>query len=534
MTNRDNPAVNPEINPYDETPYTSFPFKYTRPEHLRAVGMLFGMNPPEVETARVLELGCSSGGNIIGFASTFPKAKVIGVDLSNVQIEEGKQIIKALGLKNIELKAMSIIDIDKSFGMFDYIISHGVLSWVPEVVRSKILEISKTHLSPQGIAYISYNTLPGWNMARTTRDMMQFHSALFGDIKDQVAQSRLFLNFVKDALAGTQSPYEKFLEAEAGHLQNQSDYYLRHEHLSPENTQFYFHEIVDMAKKQGLTYLSDTNVASMYIGNLPEKARSKLSAITDIVRAEQYMDFINNRRFRCSLLCHDNVALNRSINSTVLDKMLISVNVTAEKALSDASLLDSSESLSFYINDNKESAISTSSPIMKAILYACAESNGYPTSPKALAKDATKKLKNVTSDAVKAEIDNNMPLLLLRGMINVVPNLPTYINTISSKPKVSDLVRFQASKDNAIVATNQVNDAVSINIVDRFALRYLDGKNTIEQIVDKLIESHVKSGDLVIKEGETPITDAKVLKSRLQEALLQCIESYRKNCLLVG
>jgi methyltransferase-like protein/trans-aconitate methyltransferase len=521
-------------NPYDEMPYASFPFCYTRPEHLRTVGKLFGMNPPDVKTARVLELGCAAGGNLLCFASSFPKSKTIGVDLSKVQVAEGVKDITELKLKNIELKAISITDIDESFGEFDYIVCHGVFSWVPEFVRDKILEISKKHLSPQGIAYISYNTLPGWNMVRTTRDMMQFHSTLFGDIKDQVAQSRLFLDFVKDALSGTQSHYEKFLASETGHLQKQSDHYLRHEYLSGENVQFYFHDFVDLAKAKGLAYLSDTNISSMYVGNLPEKARAQLSTISDIVRAEQYMDFINNRRFRCTLLCHDNVPLNRNISSASLDGMLLSLNVTPEKPLSDIALHDSTETLSFYLNGNKEAAISTSSPSMKAVLYAAAETCGYPISPNDMATLAATKLPNFSAEVIKAEIDGNIPLLMLRGMVKAFGSPPEYINTISDKPKTSSLTRFQALKNNASWVTNQINDIVSISIVDRFILRYMDGKHTVDQIVDKLIESHIKNGELVIRQGEEPITDDKEIRARLKEAVATCLESYKKNCLLVG
>ena len=103
------------------------------------------------------------------------RVNIVGIDLSKVQIDAGLANIKALGLKNIELKHCSITDIDESFGKFDYIICHGVFSWVPEFVREKILEISNKNLIENGIAYISYNTLPGWNMVRTIREMMAYH-----------------------------------------------------------------------------------------------------------------------------------------------------------------------------------------------------------------------------------------------------------------------------------------------------------------------------------------------------------------------
>ena len=134
------------------------------------------MTPPKIETSRVLELGCASGGNLIPHAVNYPKGQYVGVDLSKTQIDSGLEQVKSLGLKNIELKCCSITDIDESFGKFDYIICHGVISWVPDFVRDKIFEISSKNLSKNGIAYISYNTLPGWNMVRSIRDMMLYHA----------------------------------------------------------------------------------------------------------------------------------------------------------------------------------------------------------------------------------------------------------------------------------------------------------------------------------------------------------------------
>jgi hypothetical protein len=66
----------------------------------------------------------------------------------------------ALGLKNVEIKQLDILDIDDSLGQFDYIISHGVYSRVPPAVQNKILDLCKRHLAANSVAYISYNIIP--------------------------------------------------------------------------------------------------------------------------------------------------------------------------------------------------------------------------------------------------------------------------------------------------------------------------------------------------------------------------------------
>ena len=127
----------------------------------------------------MLELGCASGDNLIPMALGLPNARFVGIDLSARQIEQGQRQVSALGLANIELRQYNIADVDASWGKFDYIICHGIYSWVPAPVRERLLAICRDNLAPNGVAYVSYNTLPGWHMRGMIRDMMIYHSAAF-------------------------------------------------------------------------------------------------------------------------------------------------------------------------------------------------------------------------------------------------------------------------------------------------------------------------------------------------------------------
>ena len=160
---------------YDEVPYHSFPFPETHPDRLAMIGRLFGLIPPDVTRCRVLELGCAGGGNIMPMAALYPNSRFVGIDLSARQVEAGTRNISQLGLSNIELRHGSITDVDDSWGQFDYILCHGVYSWVPAAVQDKILDICKWNLSPDGIAYVSYNTLPGWHMRGMIREIGRAH-----------------------------------------------------------------------------------------------------------------------------------------------------------------------------------------------------------------------------------------------------------------------------------------------------------------------------------------------------------------------
>jgi SAM-dependent methyltransferase len=168
-------------NSYDEVPYADYVFHHTHPACVGAVAALYGMRPANPERCRILELGCAAGANLIPMACDLPGSALVGVDLSARQIDVARRTVTALGLTNIDLRRTSTLDVDDSFGRFDDIICHGVYSWVPAEVREAILAVCKANLAPTGIAYVSYNTYPGWHMHRVARDMMTYHVGQFLD-----------------------------------------------------------------------------------------------------------------------------------------------------------------------------------------------------------------------------------------------------------------------------------------------------------------------------------------------------------------
>lgn len=194
---------------YDEIPYPSYAFTQSHPDRLATVATLLGMVPPPVTRCRVLELGCASGGNLIPMAYALPESEFIGIDLSGREVAEGQALIKTLDLPNITLKHLNIMEVDASLGQFDYIIAHGIYSWVPEAVREKMLALCREQLAPNGVAYISYNIHPGWRFLGVVREMLLYHTHHLDDPQAQVTEARAFLEFLTrwipsdpDSLAG--------------------------------------------------------------------------------------------------------------------------------------------------------------------------------------------------------------------------------------------------------------------------------------------------------------------------------------------
>ncbi|WP_375318843.1 methyltransferase regulatory domain-containing protein [Candidatus Tisiphia endosymbiont of Oplodontha viridula] len=520
---------------YDDFPYESFPFTYTRPEHLRTIAMVFGIQPPMVENARILDIGCGEGGNMVNFAESYPSSYSLGIDLSKVQITNGMEIIKSLGLKNIDLKHLSILDIDESFGKFDYIICHGVISWVSDEVREKIFAISSKLLSPNGVAFISYNTLPGWNMQKTIRDMMMFHSAIFTDNHDKLQQAKLLLDFVNESLEGSDSPYSKFLQYEANILKGLQNSYLLHEYLGEENTAFYFQEFISNARKHNLNYLGDSSLSAMFVDNLPVKAAEKLQSINDIVRTEQYMDFITNRKFRTTLLCHDNVMINRTIEPSKLAGFYTTLNIRPVTPESEVDISNAVDSLGFYYRNSGTPDISTSSPVMKAVFYVYADNIGNPLTLEQITKLAMKKLEKLQLKDFREEVDSVIAKLVLQGYVQIFATKPNSVYKISSKLEVSELVRYQAQKleKTNLFVTNRVNAAISLQLHEKYIIELLDGTNSIEQIEEKIFEKFT-SGLLVASNENGIVSDEQLLKSYITHCVDSCLQKLKRNYLLIG
>jgi SAM-dependent methyltransferase len=97
----------------------------------------------------------------------------VGIDLSQVHIDQGNRRVRALGLDNIELMHSDIAQLDlAAMGQFDFIICHGVYSWVPDEVQETTLAACGQLLSPAGVAYVGYNRYSGWKAKEIVRDAM--------------------------------------------------------------------------------------------------------------------------------------------------------------------------------------------------------------------------------------------------------------------------------------------------------------------------------------------------------------------------
>ena len=271
---------------YDDLPYEGTICRQSHPDYLYRAVRLSGFAAPGFRAARVLELGCGAGLNTVSAALALPQASFTGIDLSQNHIARALRYKETLNLNNATFRQENILDFGKDGGPFDYIICHGVFSWVPGDVRRKILEICRGNLSAGGLALISFNALPGWNFNRSLREMLRYHVRGLAAPVEKTKEARTFLAALADNAAETAPGYGEFVRAEHEKLSRLPDGYFFHDLLAEENEPFYLHEFAALLEPYGLRYIADADSA----------------APGATLEEEQYRDYASNRRFRMAIL----------------------------------------------------------------------------------------------------------------------------------------------------------------------------------------------------------------------------------------
>ena len=298
---------------YDEFPYPGYAYWFTHPDHLGVLAMLHGLTPAPAEACRVLELGCGDGGNLLPMAADLPGSRFVGVDASEIQILQGTRRVGQLGLTNLELIRADLRDLGDSLGEFDFVIAHGLLSWIPEDVRVATMALIGRVLAPHGVAMVSYNTYPGWYDFETVRHLMAFHTAKVSAPDERVAQARLVASWYCERTA-RRSEIEKGALMDAVHkaVEASSDAMIAHDYLAAHHHPFWFQELTALAADHGLAYLTNARQAQLRTANYEDEVAEMLRKLPDVLRQQQYMDFFSNTRFRTTVLCRAEREIERS------------------------------------------------------------------------------------------------------------------------------------------------------------------------------------------------------------------------------
>jgi methyltransferase-like protein len=491
----DVPADAGPINAYDAVPYSVCAFPQTRPDRLAATAMLLGMSPAPPNCCRVLELGCASGGNLIPLALAHPNSQFVGIDLSSRQIDEGHRVAAELNLSNLDLRATSILDLDEDIGVFDYVLVHGVYSWVPPAVQARILEICSRQMAPQGVAYISYNAYPGWHARAAMREMLWYHTRGEQDPAARVRAAREFIAFLADSTTGgadsnghpavaADGGYGALVQQELDLLRRVPDSYLLHEHLEEFNEPLYFHQFAQRAADHGLQYLAEAQINSMMPGRFGPQIEKTLRRISpDLLQMEQYMDFLCNRMFRQTLLCHANVQLADALRPQAIESLYVAS--FARPSSANVSF-DRDRMEEFRAPGNL--SLQTRDPLMKAAMLCLRDNQSVPVPFAELLSFANRLLAEAgVNDAASGDaLAVRMLNAFASGVIDLSASPPCYTAMISNKPMASPYARLRAREGGKIV--NYRLEIVTLGEPSRLVLGHLDGQHDADALARLVVQ----------------------------------------------
>ncbi|PQL57940.1 methyltransferase regulatory domain-containing protein [Veillonella infantium] len=478
---------------YKELGYKSYPFPFTTPAYLEAYGTLVGLNTPPAKTARVLELGATYGGNIISQAVHNPEATFVGIELSQDQVEKGNKIISDAKLDNVSLIQGDIMNFDETLGTFDYIIAHGFYSWISDEMKDKLLDIISKHLADNGIAYVSYNTYPGWHTMEEVRQLMLFANRGHDELthKEKVLRGKTVGSLVGSQILNYDNLKErnsKFLGALRSVMQK-DDYYVGHDHLEPHNDPCYFYQFNDHLKVHNLAYVCDADLTLSMVRTYDESIADKLEKLAPNSQAdqEQYLDFMLDTTFRKSIICKADAAKNLNYDVANPEK----VNTVPVRTIVNNfvfQILFDEEALEMFQND-----------LVRDTFKALIKDGGTFNMIEALA------ILKAAHDAAKASEDDLEPAVcslykaivehMVRGGIRFYKTFPDkqeYMESLSYVPaRFTNFVKAIADGGSEyIYGANMFNDAIGdISDEDLLFMELLNKPKAKSTLIKKIKDS---------------------------------------------
>jgi SAM-dependent methyltransferase len=503
---------------YDDVFYPGLAFDQTHPDRLAAIAVLFGMQPALPSRCRVLELGCGVGANLMPMAYQNPESEFLGIDLSAPTIAQGRAQAAAFGLGNIELRTGDILDVNASFGRFDYIVAHGVYSWVPEPVRARVLDIFAECLAPQGVGFVSYNAYPGSHLRDLGRRMMHFHVRSMDDAAAQVRQGRALLRFLAEA-TDAEEVYGAAVREALARASEKSDEVLYHDDLNAGARAFLFHEVAAAAERAGLQYLGESTLARSAFGTLPEFARPLIESIPaqDVVAREQYLDFLTGRWFRETLFCRAEVPLARELTPQALSGLHISADLRPEAADPPAAQAGQAT-----FNSPRGDALVVEEPLTRAALQHLAKIWPRAAAFPALVRAAGEILvREGDAQALGPQPVEMLATTLLgayrSNLLYLHAEPPGLSEVAGARPLASELARRQA--EGGPIVTNLRHAPIKLDGALHPFLMLLDGSRSTDELAPELERLLAEGAQGEEAAGFTPADSQQAAVARAAEAL---------------
>jgi hypothetical protein len=432
-----------------------------------------------------------------------PGSEFVGIDLAARPIDEGQSTIQELGLGNIHLHQIDLMDFPEGMGDFDYIIAHGLYSWVPQAVQDKLMAVCQRHLAESGVAFVSYNTYPGCHIRDMVREMMLYHVHNAPDPQTKIRQAQALLTFLADSQTEPDE-YGQLLQKELERVMHFSAGHLFHDDLAEINRPLYFHQFVEHAGSFGLQFLSEAEYFMVQTDQFPEHTVKVLDGLGDnILGKQQYLDFLRCRRFRQTLLCRDGVAIDYQVQA---ERMIDFSFSSPTKTVAAEPDICSSREEEFH--GEKGSHLRTANPLAKAALRHLGSLWPKALHFEELLSESLKILGREKESEDAIMLGAIMQSSFGVGLVDAHVYPPRLVLQPGEYPVASPVARMQAARSDLVTTlrhrTVRLGDSLSRQLV-----QLLDGSRNLaaltsqlRQTVEERIGGDTEGQGIVISAGE--------------------------------
>lgn len=293
-----------EPNVYDELPYRSLPIEWTAPERLALTSALHCGPRGKLDDYRVLEIGCADGSNLIPMAWYRPQATFVGIDAAQSQIALANEDKKSLGLDNVDFVAADLCVADRHVsGDFDFIIAHGVFSWISDATREAMLAFCARRLRRDGLLYLNYNTFPGWQVRGLIRRLLLAGTHQATGLHARALLAQDIATQLAATLSAGDHAFTQLLVRELQFVTEHHPSYIAHEYLARDNRAFWRSEFLQLVGRYGLEYVADADFnypsGRMTSGAMPPCLLQTLSGL----EVDDASDLLLYRQLHSPILC---------------------------------------------------------------------------------------------------------------------------------------------------------------------------------------------------------------------------------------
>jgi SAM-dependent methyltransferase len=293
-----------------EQGYTYGVYRELAPDWMDLCAMLAGyVGPSEAAQGglRYLELGCGQGFGLCLIASAYPSIEFVGVDFSPEHIAHARGLALAAGLDNVSFVEADFLDLARAWpaelGRFDYAVLHGIYSWVPAELRHAIVVCLAHSLVSGGLAYLSYNSMPGWAVMQPFQ-----HIAARLHAKSAAPGAQVLGNAVslfQRLKAGNAALFDALpgLAGRVDGLKDLSPNYLVQEYLHSNWSPMWFSEVADEMRGAKLDFVASATLPENLLpAMLPEPVRAVVGEVADPLAQQDVIDCAINQSFRRDLM----------------------------------------------------------------------------------------------------------------------------------------------------------------------------------------------------------------------------------------